>query len=124
MKLVWKTDYDYMWQRDFGIEVLDLDDNDMLLGTLIANMGIWTECGIIYHLWVKTEYRGKHIGTKLLRRAERKLRELGFTRYKIMVEKGNMQAINFYKRRGYRMTEEVQIGYPVMQCELRRKRLK
>jgi ribosomal protein S18 acetylase RimI-like enzyme len=97
----------------FGIDIYD-DDSAIFCDKLVANMGIWSHEGIIYHLWVEPLYRGKHIGTELLQKAEAKLDKLGFKTFKIMVSEWNTQAIEFYRRRGYKMTKQIEIGYRVM----------
>lgn len=121
MELKWKIeDKSASNSKDYSIEVLDLegDENSHCWqageGFFTANAGIWEDTGIIYHLYVNPNYRGKHIGTKLLTMAEKRLRELGFKTFKILVDEHNMQAIAYYRRRGYRLTQDMIIGFMVM----------
>ena len=51
------------------------------------------------------EFRGYGIGTKLMKRLFRVLRTNGYTRTSLSVQKDN-PAVRFYKRLGYRITEE------------------
>jgi ribosomal protein S18 acetylase RimI-like enzyme len=91
------------------------DSQDMA----VANMGVWLDSGIIYHLYVQPTWRGKHLGTKLLKEGEKKLMKMKKTRIGILVSNLNTQAINFYIRRGYTMTDEKMIGFNVMRKEIR-----
>jgi ribosomal protein S18 acetylase RimI-like enzyme len=54
---------------------------------------------------VLSEYRGQNIGTKMMNRLFEVLRERGFKRTSLSVQKDN-PAVKFYKRLGYVITDE------------------
>jgi len=60
--------------------------------------------GEIESLAVLPEHRGRGLGTELLDRLERELREQGVTDVVIGVLPGNEGAVRMYERRGYRPT--------------------
>ena len=94
-----------------GDPMLDAEDK------VVANMGVWLDNGIIYHLYVQPEWRNKGIGKRLLREGERKIVKMNKTRIGILVSNTNSQAISFYEKRGYHMTDERMIGYNIMRKE-------
>jgi len=85
----------------------------------VANMGVWFDCGIIYHLFVQPEWRNKGIGKRMLRQAEKKLTKIGKTSIGILVDRMNSQAIRFYEKRGYHMTDEIMIDFNIMRKEIK-----
>lgn len=60
---------------------------------------------------VKEQYRGEHIGTKLLNWVEIESFKLGMSRLRLEVNKQNNAAIDFYKRRGFTICEEKTDSY-------------
>jgi len=62
---------------------------------------------VIYDLYVKPEYRGRGIGTMLLRETLEDLRKRGFEEVRLTVLSKNQGAISLYERFGFR--EELKI---------------
>ena len=60
---------------------------------------------------VKEQYRGEHIGTKLLNWVEIESFKLGMSRLRLEVNKQNNAAIDFYKRRGFTICGEKPDSY-------------
>jgi len=83
-------------------------------GIVVANMGIWLDKGIIYHLYVNPTWRNKGLGNRLLKKAERILRRHGFSSFGVLVERTNALVVSFYQKRGYRITEDRMIGFNIM----------
>jgi ribosomal protein S18 acetylase RimI-like enzyme len=102
-----KTPYEYSVEIN-GDPKMDAE------GKVVANMGVWLENGIIYHLFVQPEWRNKGLGKRLLKDAENKLIRLNKTSLGILVSHRNSQAISYYEKRGYHMTDQRIIGYNVM----------
>ena len=63
----------------------------------------------ISHIAVLPEYQGQGIGTQLLAHTENKARERGFRRIALVVGVDNERAMAFYKRRGYKMVERIDV---------------
>jgi len=53
-------------------------------------------------VYVRKGYRGRGIGTELVKFLIDRCREMGFRRIRIVTEKGNVKAINFFKKLGFR----------------------
>lgn len=56
---------------------------------------------------VNPEYRNKHIGTRLLENSFITAANRGMTKVKLEVDRQNIDAITFYKNRGFVMTKEI-----------------
>ncbi len=56
--------------------------------------------GIMYHLAVAPEYRGRGVGDALMRALEARWRAKGCLRYYLLVTPDNEEAICFYEKRG------------------------
>lgn len=77
-------------------------ENGRVIGTAL---GAWDGLrGWVYRLAVKKEYRGRGIGTRLLREVEKRLRAAGVRQVNLMVYDKNHQAMSFYSDRGYDMS--------------------
>jgi predicted GNAT family acetyltransferase len=87
----------------------------------VANMGVWLDCGVIYHLYVQPKWRNKGIGKRMLKEAERKIKKMNKTSIGILVDRLNSQAISFYEKRGYHMTDEIMITFNIMRKEQKAK---
>lgn len=57
--------------------------------------------GIIYHLAVTDPERGQGLGSLLMREVETLLRDRGCIRAYLLVTKENVDAMNFYEKRGW-----------------------
>src|SRR5512139_1752686 len=117
-----------LWQRVFGYEsahnapqfVIDkkLAANDGLLfvvevegkvaGTIMA--GYDGHRGWIYSLAVLPEYRGRGLGSRLLRHAETRLKRLGCPKINLQIMKGNEAVEAFYHKLGYQTEQRISMG--------------
>lgn len=69
--------------------------------------------GHIVSLCVHPEYRRKRVGTKLIEYLEKAFRELfGICMYRLEVRVSNTEAINLYKKLGYRIVNTIKSYYP------------
>jgi len=59
-------------------------------------------------IYVRKGYRSKGIGTKLVRYLIERCKEMGYKRIRIVTEKDNVRAVNFFKKLGFRF---VRAGY-------------
>lgn len=66
---------------------------------------------ILNNLEIHPDHRGRGVGTKLIRAAERRLRMLGFDRVALAVEVTNGRAARLYRRLGY-----AQWPHPHVRC--------
>lgn len=57
--------------------------------------------GYVYDIEVREEFRGKGIGSELLRIAEETCRDWGVRKLLLSVESTNWEALKWYERRGY-----------------------
>lgn len=57
-----------------------------------------------------SQYRGRGVGKRLILEAEQKAKMVGAKRIGLDVEKENIDAINFYKKLGYKMIKEFSIA--------------
>jgi GNAT superfamily N-acetyltransferase len=101
---------------EYGVEI----NGDPMLDAeskCIANMGVWLDCGIIYHLYVQPTWRRRGIAKRLLKEGEKKILGMRKNSIGILVNRMNSEVINYYERRGYHMTDEIMIGYSIMRKE-------
>ena len=56
--------------------------------------------GMVYHLAVRKDHRGKGIGRQLMQALEERLRSKGCLKYYLLVTKTNEEAISFYESLG------------------------
>jgi len=74
------------------------EDNDIIAGILTK---IYLRCMFVELLWIDSNYRKKGIGTELLNRVEKYAKESGCIF--IHLDTFSFQAIEFYKRYGYKV---------------------
>ena len=74
-----------------------IDEN--IIGSVIG--GYDGRRGLIYHLAVAKEYRGRGIGSRLLDEVESKLRMKGCLKCYLMVTPDNPEAAQYYERHGW-----------------------
>jgi ribosomal protein S18 acetylase RimI-like enzyme len=85
-------------QRDPDLFLLaELDGQ--IVGTVLG--GFDGRRGMVYHLAVDPDYRQHGIGTALMDELEKRLRQKGCLRYYLLVTNDNLDAIHFYKARGW-----------------------
>ncbi len=66
----------------------------------------------LWHIYIDPAARGGGIGTKLLSIAEKQAREQGYTDMLIWAFRGNIRALTFYQKHGYRVDKEEYMGQP------------
>jgi ribosomal protein S18 acetylase RimI-like enzyme len=84
-------------QRDPDLFLVAVDDA-CVVGVVMG--GFDGRRGMVYHLAVKTTYRGAGIGRALMEELERRLRLKGCLKYYLLVTKDNQNAISFYENLG------------------------
>jgi GNAT superfamily N-acetyltransferase len=62
---------------------------------------------VIHRLCVTPTLQGQGIGASILNFAESHARTVGYASIRLDVYSGNLDAVNFYKKRGYRLAGEV-----------------
>ncbi|MFQ5870502.1 MAG: GNAT family N-acetyltransferase, partial [Candidatus Zixiibacteriota bacterium] len=63
--------------------------------------------GIIHHLAVKREFRNRSIARELVKKLEEGFREKGVEKINFWVEKPNMEAVDFYRKIGYHLRDDI-----------------
>jgi ribosomal protein S18 acetylase RimI-like enzyme len=117
-----ETDYDAvieLWHRCDGVEVAEGDDRKTITLYLRRNPGLSRVAvcrgrivgavlcghdgrrGLIYHLAVAAEVRGRGLGRILVQECVAGLRASGIPRALIMVEKGNVSGQRFWAAQGF-----------------------
>ncbi len=74
------------------------DENGTLAGGILAEQ-YFSCCGFVSRLWVSEAFRGKGLGSRLLKEAERLLKEAGCTM--VHLDTFDFQAKGFYEKQGY-----------------------
>ncbi|MCS6994726.1 MAG: GNAT family N-acetyltransferase [Anaerolineales bacterium] len=74
------------------------ESDGRILGTVIG--GFDGRRGLIYHLAVDAEFRGRGIGTRLMDEIEARLKAKGCRRAYLLVKRGN-SAAEMYEKRGW-----------------------
>ena len=89
---------------------------------IIGVAGFQNESGTLAGIFVKPELKGSGIGSKLMDRIEEDARSQGLEEMEILA---SLEAVGFYKKKGYKVTEEKKhdiedkdIGIKVMRKEL------
>ncbi len=75
------------------------EEDGQMVGTVIG--GFDGRRGLIYHLAVDPTYRQRGIGAMLMDEVEKRLKAKGCIRCYLMVADDNVNAIEFYKKRGW-----------------------
>ncbi|MGI6488836.1 MAG: GNAT family N-acetyltransferase [Syntrophothermaceae bacterium] len=86
---------------------LVMRENGMLAGTVMA--GFDGRRGYIYHLAVHPQYQGQGYGQALLEKVITELENLGAQKIHLFVFSHNHQAIEFYRRLGWRERNDIQV---------------
>ncbi len=103
----------FVYIKDFGVQPGDLgvvaEQNGQVVGAawtrIIPAFGHLNDETPELAISILPEFRGCGIGTKLLGKLFAVLRESGYKRTSLSVQKDN-PAVRFYERLGYRVTEE------------------
>lgn len=80
------------------------ESNGEIVGTVIG--GYDGRRGMIYHLAVRAEFRKHGLATQLMEEIEKRLQAKGCVKCYLIAFADNMNAIRFYKGRGWRHMEE------------------
>ncbi|MCS7121224.1 MAG: ribosomal protein S18-alanine N-acetyltransferase [Archaeoglobaceae archaeon] len=94
--------YDVYIYLTFGSDFLVADIGGKIVG-YIATMDVDKNTGKIISFAVKKEFRGKGIGSTLLKRAIERLRTKGKKKILLEVRVSNLQAQRLYKKFGFRI---------------------
>ena len=120
------TEIIYLWKNTPGVGLSRNDDskksikkfleknqnacfvvelNGEIVGTIMA--GNDGRRGHIYHLMVKSEYRNKGIGKKLLTKVEKALKKEGIRKIFLVAFKENKEGNKFWEKNGYERREDL-----------------
>ncbi len=61
--------------------------------------------GLVHHLAVHPEFRGRGIGRMLMEELDIRFREMGVVKYSFWIEADNLQAVKFYEHLGYELRD-------------------
>jgi ribosomal protein S18 acetylase RimI-like enzyme len=86
-----------------------------IVGAVIA--GFDGVRGWIHHLAVGPEWRRRGVATRLMRAAEKMLRELGAPKVNLQVRATNRGVVAFYEKLGYEVEERVSMGRALEDAE-------
>ena len=85
------------------------EEDGQIVGTVIG--GFDGRRGLIYHLAVRTSFRGRGIGSRLMGEVESRLRAKGCIRCYLLVTTDNEDAMGYYQKLGWeRMDYVVNFG--------------
>ncbi|MDE0725160.1 MAG: GNAT family acetyltransferase [Alphaproteobacteria bacterium] len=82
-------------------EILVLEDAGIIVATVMVGQD--GHRGWIHYLAVEPERQGEHLGLRIVRAAEDRLKEQGVPKVHLMVRGSNTEAVGFYQRQGYRV---------------------
>ncbi len=91
-------------QRDPDL-FLVAEEDGVLIGTVIG--GFDGRRGFIYHLAVLPEHQGRGIGMTLMDEVEGRLRAKGCIRCYLLVMPDNVEAIQYYEKRGWKLLNDL-----------------
>jgi len=94
-------------QRDPTLFMLAEIDG-RIVGSVIG--GFDGRRGMMYHMAVAKPFRRKGIGTILMEALELRLKEKGCIRYYLLVAKDNIEAVDFYQKRGWEIMDLFALG--------------
>ncbi len=91
-------------QRDPDL-FLVAEEDGVLIGTVIG--GFDGRRGFIYHLAVLPEHQGRGVGMTLMDEVEGRLRAKGCIRCYLLVMPDNVEAIQYYEKRGWKLLNDL-----------------
>ncbi len=94
-------------ERDPDLFLVAEEDGQIIAAVLGGYDG---RRGIVYHLAVATEHRGRGIGRTLMKGLEDRLRAKGCYKYYLLVTKQNEEAIQFYEGLGCEVMDMYILG--------------
>ena len=72
-------------------------------GTVVGNVIVLHDWGpLVFRLAVRKEFRNRGIGTQLMEAAEEQVRSEGFREIHLMVDAGDIEVLNYYRKRQYK----------------------
>ncbi len=81
-----------------------VDENGKVVAAIMAGVG-GTDVGWIWKIWVDEEYRGRGLGTRLLRHYEKKAKEKGARKF--IAEEIYDWNVGFFLKNGYKIAGEL-----------------
>ncbi len=81
------------------------EDVGRIVGTVIG--GFDGRRGMVYHLAVAPEYRGRGIGTALMNELETRLKAKGCLKYYLQITSDNVDVVNFYEQIGWQRSPHI-----------------
>jgi len=98
-----------------GDTILVADTEKGLGGFIVFRSALWGESdhGYIVEFAVASELQGQGVGSQLLDAAEKALKKRGVTEIELVDVNTNADACEFYKHRGYDVTDFVRMKKPV-----------
>jgi len=94
-------------QRDPTLFLL-AEIGGQIVGSVIG--GFDGRRGMMYHMAVDKPFRRTGIGTILMDELELRLKEKGCIRYYLLVAKDNIEAVDFYQKRGWENMDLFALG--------------
>ena len=82
-------------------EILILEEDGQVVAT--AMVGQDGHRGWIYYVAVEPDRQGQHLGQRIVRAAEERLKSQGVPKVHLMVRGSNTEVVGFYQRLGYRV---------------------
>lgn len=79
-----------------------------IIGTVLG--GFDGRRGMVYHLAVEANFRGKGIGRALMSELEKRLKHRGCIRSYLLVTRDNLDAIHFYTSQGWEQMDILTFG--------------
>lgn len=83
------------------------ESNGNIIGAVIG--GYDGRRGLIYHLAVKSSFRGQGIGSELMDEVESRLRAKGCLKCYLLVTLDNIEVADYYMQRGWQHMDQIQL---------------
>jgi len=96
-----------MGKQKYKRFAISLRERGKIVGGIVGE--VWTSVLFIQLFWIEQKYRGKDLGTKLIKAIEDEARKFGATRS--YVDTMSFQAPGFYRSCGYKEFGSIK-GYP------------
>ncbi|UCC91489.1 MAG: GNAT family N-acetyltransferase [Candidatus Aenigmatarchaeota archaeon] len=90
-----------------GIQVLESGGKIIGYIWFSSKKGDFGKYGLLHHLFIDENYRGKDLAGKLIDYAEKYFRSKGIKRVKLTVTETNVPAIKLYEKLNYKKTRSV-----------------
>jgi len=83
------------------------EKNGKIIGSVIG--GYDGRRGLIYHLAVSPDFRGRGIGSRLMAEVESRLRAKGCLKCYLLVMSDNEEAMQYYEHRGWQPMSDIRL---------------